>query len=289
MRGPARGCPDLADRYCWAADMGEETGGVAQQLRGNGQEQERQTVTKRSKTLVRDHLIIGGAVMLLTLAGMLFKPAAEPMVEIWVLLAALSAGGLFTRFGLPRPWMGHLALLLVLVVTFLSGEYIIGWFGGFIAGTNLGVVWRALALTKKIEPTAWTVDDRGYTTAAEARNDAVAALHCLDGKKNWRLTVEHGPARFEASGNAESGLVCHRNPQADQERSWAVLVRPDQTADESVDVPMGNLTGFIPSRFVNDRKAVEAALEAFLSDPDAASFGPEWITDKIAEGLRLGS
>lgn len=246
-------------------------------------------MAKRSKTLIRDHLIIGGAVLLLTLAGMLFKPAAQPLVEVWVLLAALSAGALFTRFGLPRPWMGHLVLLVVLVITFLSGEYIIGWFGGFIAGTNLGVAWRALALTKKIAPAAWTVDDRGHTTAADARKAAVASLRSLDGKERWRVTVEHGPARFEASGSTESGLVCHRNPQADQEASWAVLVRPEQTADESVDVPMGNLTGFIPSRFVNDKEAAESALEAFLSDPDSASFGPEWITDNIAEGLRLGS
>jgi hypothetical protein len=184
--------------------------------------------------------------------------------------------------------MVHIALLLFMVITFVLGNYFIGWFGGFIAGTNLGVVWRVIATKKKVK-CPWTVDGQGYTTITEVRKVASNALRSLDGNKHWRLTVEHGASRFDASGSAESGLVCHRSPDADKAGSWAILGRSEHPEDTSVDVPMGGLKGFVPSRFVSDLEAAESALKDFLKNPDSASLGPEWITDEIAEDLHLGS
>jgi hypothetical protein len=52
---------------------------------------------------------------------------------------------------------------------------------------------------------------------------------------------------------------------------------------------MGGLKGFIPSRFINDLEAAEAALKGFIKNPDSASLGPEWNTEEIAEDLHVGS
>lgn len=46
--------------------------------------------------------------------------------------------------------------------------------------------------------------------------------------------------------------------------SWAVLVRVDQAADNSVEVPMGDVKGFLPLRLVQDLPSVEAALSDFV-------------------------
>lgn len=227
-------------------------------------------------------------ILIPTIAIMLLKPTEHALNEVCLLLAGLSAGALFLRFGVPRVWMAHIILLFFMISTLILGNYFIGWFGGFIAGTNLGVVWGVIATKKKIK-SPWTVDGQGYNTLTEVRKIAGAALRSLDGDKHWRLTVEHGSSRFDASGSAVSGLVCHRSPDADKVGSWAILERSERTVDESVDVLMGGLKGFIPSRFVSDLEAADAALKDFLRNPDAASLGPEWITDEIAEDLHLGS
>jgi hypothetical protein len=223
-----------------------------------------------------------------TIAIMVFRPTAQPMMEVSLLLAGLSVGALFLRFGVPRVWMAHIVLLLFLVITFSLGNYFIGWFGGFIAGTNLGVVWREIATKKKIKY-PWTVDGKGYNTVTEVRKVAGAALHSLDGDKNWRLTVEHGTARFDASGNASSGLVCHRTPDPDKVGSWAILERSDKPEAAITEVPMGGLKGSIPSRFVIDLETAETELKSFLHNQDGSALGPEWNTDQIAEDLHVGS
>jgi hypothetical protein len=245
-------------------------------------------LSKITKSTVRDHAIIAGVVLVPTIAIMVFKPTEQPLNEVLLLLAGLSAGALFLRFGMPRPWMAHIVLLLFMVITVALGNYFIGWFGGFIAGSNLGVVWRVIATKKKVKY-PWTVDGQGYNTITEVRKVASTALRSLDGNKHWRLTVEHSASRFDASGSAESGLVCHRSPDADKVGSWAILGRSEHPEDTSVDVPMGGLKGFVPSRFVSDLEAAESALKDFLKNPDSASLGPEWITDEIAEDLHLGS
>lgn len=89
------------------------------------------------------------------------------------------------------------------------------------------------------------------------------------------------------AGSAEKGLVCHRNADVSKDASWAVLVRTDQAADNSVEVPMGDVKGFMPLRLVQDLPSVEAALSEFFKTPELTSSGPEWLTGNEARGARL--
>lgn len=244
-------------------------------------------MNKRSKTLARDYSIVGGVVLIVTLAIMVFKPTQQPLLEFGLMAAGLTVGALLLRFSVPR-WMAHLTLLAWLVISLVLGNLFLGWFGGFIAGSNLGVVWRALA-TREKGTHPWTVDSKRYGTVSEMRKAALAALRSLDGKKNWRLTVEHGAARFDASGSAVTGLVCHRTPDADKVGSWAILEQPEKAGAGTVGVPMGGLNGTIPSQFVGDLEAAETELERFLQDAENAQPGPAWNTGEIAEDLHLGS
>lgn len=244
-------------------------------------------MNKRSKTLVRDYSIIGGVVLIVTLAIMVVKPTQQPLLEFGLLAAGLTVGALLLRFSVPR-WMAHLFLLAWLVISLVLGNLFLGWFGGFIAGSNLGVVWRALATREKTTH-PWTVDGKGYGTVTEVRKAAIAALRSLDGKKNWRLTVEHGAARFDASGSAATGLLCHRTPNVEKGGTRAILERPDIEGTGTVVVPMGGLNGTIPSRFVGDLEAAEIELERFLQDAESALLGPAWNIGEIAEDLHLGS
>lgn len=243
---------------------------------------------KLKETTVRDYSIVSAMILIPTIAIMLLKPTAQPMLEVGLLLAGFSTGALFLRFGVPRAWMVHLVLLAFLVITFASGNYFIGWFGGFLAGTNLGVAWRALTLRKK-QKFPWTVDGKGYSTVTEVRKVAIAALHSLDGNKNWRLTIEHDTSRFDASGSAGSGVVCHRTSGTDEVGSWAILERSDKPEVEITEVSMGRIKGAIPARFVSDLDIAEIELKKFLRNQDSSSLGPEWNTDEIAEDLHLGS
>ncbi|WP_442863617.1 hypothetical protein [Arthrobacter sp. FW305-BF8] len=248
---------------------------------------------KRKRESGLGYFILGSAVFLGSLALVLFG-RIEPTWPVFTALAAgITLGIWLFRFGSRHAWVsmlclfGSLAMCLILGINVNSAAGI-AWMGGFVAGTNLGTGWR-LAIGSSKPTAAWTVNGHGFSTAAEARNAAASALISLDGRARAHLAVEHRAARFEVAGSAASGLVCHRNPKAGQVGSWAVLVRPGQVADESVDVPMGPVTGFIPSRFVNDLGPVEAALADFLGNPGSAPSGQEWMTGENAMDMRLGS
>lgn len=167
---------------------------------------------------------------------------------------------------------------------YLLGQPGLMWCGGYIAGSQFGVAWR-LAVVKPKTKSKWTVNGQGIDTLTEARKAASDALHSLDGNKAERVIVEQGPARV--AGAVPSKLVCHRNPDADNDFSWAILSRTGHASEESMEVPMGRTKGFIPSQFVHDIGAVEAALEDFLKNPMSALLGPEWNTESIAFDLRL--
>lgn len=236
---------------------------------------------------MRDYSIVSAVVLLPTIAILLLKPTTQPLAEFSLLLAGLAVGASLLRFWIPR-WMVHLILLAWLVISLVLGDLFIGWFGGFIAGSNMGVAWRALALGKK-QKFPWTVDDKGYNTVTEARKAAIAALHSLDGNKNWRLTVEHGASRFDASGSVATGLVCHRSSGTGKLGQWAILEQDEKPEGEIAEVPMGGLNGSIPSRFVNDLETAETELKRFLKNQDDSALGPEWNKDEIAEDLHIGS
>jgi hypothetical protein len=89
------------------------------------------------------------------------------------------------------------------------------------------------------------------------------------------------------AGSAGTGLVCHRTSDISKDASWAVLVRTDQAAENSVEVPMGDVKGFMPLRLIHDLPSVEAALFDFFNTPGSPPSGPEWLTGNEARGTRL--
>lgn len=259
--------------------------------------------TKNRRSAKREsgmsYLVFGVAVFCATLALVIFGRLEAP----WQAFAALAAGAALgiwlLRFGSRHAWVSLLCLLGALgvcVVLWINADTVgsagIAWIGAFVAGTNLGAAW-SLAAKKpkesaaKAATPAWEVDGQEFASAGEARKAASAALRSLDGNASAHLYVEHGSARFEVAGSAGTGLVCHRNPDVSKDASWAVLVRTDQAADDSVEVPMGDVKGFIPLRLVHDLRSVEAALSDFFKTSGSTPSGPEWLTGSEALGTRL--
>jgi hypothetical protein len=230
--------------------------------------------------------VFGAVVLIGTVALMLFGVNSRVSDDIGPLLAGLVLSTYVFRFGLPWKWLNFLFLTSFFVVALLLGQPGLMWCGGYIAGSQFAAAWRLSVVQSQVKST-WTVNGQGIDTLAEARKAATEALHSLDGTKHERVVVEHGPARFEVAGALPAALVCHRNPEADSDFSWAILSRTGHGSDESVEVPMGRMKGFIPSQYVHDLGPVEAALNDFLKDPRAESLGPEWNTDPIAFDLRL--
>jgi hypothetical protein len=262
--------------------------------------------TKNRRSVKREsgmsYLVFGVVLLCGTLAFVLFGR----LEASWQAFAALAAGAalgiwLF-RVGSRHAWVSLLCLfgaLAVCVVLFINSNTVgsagIAWIGAFVAGTNLGTAWR-LAATKpkasaaraaKGAEAAWEVDGQGFASVAEARKAASAALRALDGNTSAHLHVEHGSARLEMAGSAGTGLVCHRTSDISKDASWAVLVRTDQAAENSVEVPMGDVKGFMPLRLIHDLPSVEAALFDFFKTPGSTPSGPEWLTGNEARGTRL--
>lgn len=245
-------------------------------------------MTTNRRRLWKGALILSGVVVLATMSVMVFVPTEQVLLEAGAMLAGLGVGAWFTRFGVPRRWMGSAVLFLFIAVWVVLGTAGYAWFGGFLAGTLAGVAWGRVVANRTVQEAAapWTVDVEGFETVEEARSAAIAALRSLDGKKSGRLSVDHGSARFEVAGGVGQGMVCHRNADSTDENSWAVL-QSAGVADESVEVPMGDVQGFMPARLVHDLVSVEVALSGFFTSPGASSFGPEWVMGNEAEGTRL--
>ena len=256
----------------------------------------------RKRESGRSYLVFGVLLFCATLAFVLFGRLEAP----WQAFAALAAGAalgiwLF-RFGSRHAWVSLLSLfgaLAVCVILFMNADTVgsagIAWIGAFVAGTNLGAAWRLAATKPKASASraagaaeaAWEVDGQEFASVAEAREAAGAALRALDGNASAHLYVGHGPARFEAAGSAGTGLVCHRNPDVSRDASWAVLVRTDQAADDSVEVSMGDVKGSMPLRLVHNLPSAEAALSDFFKAPEATPSGPGWLTGNEAGATRL--
>ena len=244
---------------------------------------------------MRNALILSGVLLSATVAVILVGPQDHVSQEVVALLAGLAVGVWVLRFSPPWRWLAMLVLVLSLVLCLVLGPAGIAWFGGFISGTQAGLAWQHASKRRKpaektretAKKAEWLVDGRGLSTGAEAREAAAPALQALDGKSRGRLAVEYRSARFEVAGGVGLGMVCHRNTDATNEGSWAVLVRSAGVADASVEVPMGDVKGFMPSRLVHDLDSVEAAMADFFRNPRASSFGPEWVTGSEAEATRL--
>ena len=244
--------------------------------------------TKKLRNEMIYYSIAGAVALIGTVALMLFGVASTVSDDIGPLLAGLILSLYVFRFGLPAKWLNILFLASFFIVGMILGQPGLMWMGGYIAGANFGVVWR-MAATKPQVQSKWSVNGHGIDTLAEVRKVAKQHLHILDGERHHRLVVEHGSARFEVAGSLPSKLVCHRTNDVESELSWAVLENPGPVEDQSIEVPIGRIEGFIPLRFVNDIESVEPALLDFLKNPRAESLGPEWNTENIAFDLRLNS
>lgn len=243
---------------------------------------------KNTRNEVWFYSIFGAVVLAGTVALMLFGVNSSVSSDIRPLLAGLALSTYVFRFGLPWSWLYFLFLASFLIVGLLLGQPGLIWMGGYLAGAQFGVAWRLLGKKSGMKAT-WTVNGQGIDTLTEARKAAKRGLDILDGERHHRLVVEHGPARFEVVGSMPSKLVCHRNHDADNDFSWAVLQGPGQAGDKPVEVPIGRTEGLIPSRYVTDIGTVDEALKEFLKNPSAASTGPEWDTAEIAFDLRLSA
>lgn len=242
----------------------------------------------KTRNEIRFYLVAGVVILTGTVALMVFGVNKQQPQEIGALLAGLAVSIYLFRFGTAWKWLSFLILASFFVVGLPLGQPGIFWMGGYVSGSNLGAAWRLAALRDKVKA-AWVVNAQGFNTVTEARRAARAALRSLDGDKRERLIVEHGSARLEVAGTVASKLVCHRNPTAEREDSWAIMSRPEEVTHQSVEVPMGPMKGFIPSQFVHAVGPVEVALEDFLTNPRSESLGPEWYRDEVAFALRLGS
>lgn len=242
-----------------------------------------------SKNTVRNYSIVGGVILLVAIAVMVFRSRETAVVEIVLLLAGISFGALLFRFETGRSWIVALAtLVLFWAVLFFAGKHSLGWVAGYIAGSNFGVAWRAATVDKK--PKApWIVNNQGFNTALDAGAAAHKVLRELDGsRKNWRLSVQNDTARFDVSGSSEIGLLCHRSRFGKKVDPWTVLEHPERAGSE-VEVPMGGSPGYIPSQYVSNLIEAEDALKKFLQDPNTESWGSEWDTGDIADDLHLGA
>jgi hypothetical protein len=243
---------------------------------------------KKTRNEIWSYFIFGAVVLAGTVALMLFGVNSSVSADIGPLLAGLALSTYVFRFGLPWKWLNFLFLASFLIVGMLLGQPGLMWMGGYVAGAQFGVAWRLVARKSGMKAT-WTVNGRGIDTLTEARQVAKQELDILDGERHHRLVVEHGPARFEVAGSLPSKLVCHRNHDADIDFSWAVLQSHNQAEDWSVEVPIGRIKGFIPSRYVSDIGTFDEALSEFLKNPKAERLGPEWDTAEIAYDLRLSA
>lgn len=237
---------------------------------------------------VRNYSIFGGVILLVAISVMILRPRETTVIEIALLLAGISFGALLFRFEAPRGWIVPVtSLVLFWAVLFFAGRDALGWFAGFIVGSNFGVSWRA-ATTDKKPKARWIVNNQGFDVTAAAGAAAHKVLRDLDGsRKNWRLSIQNDTARFDASGSSEIGLLCHRARFGKKVDPWSVLAHPERAGSE-VEVPMGGSPGYIPSQYVSNLAEAEDALKKFLEDPNAETWGSEWVTGDIADDLHIG-
>jgi hypothetical protein len=239
------------------------------------------------KNAVRNYSIVGGVILLVAIAVMVFRPRETTVVEIALLLAGIVFGALLFRFESKGGLAGILSLVVFLTVLGLAGGQSLGWIAGYIAGANFGIAWRFFTMGKK--PNApWIVNNQGYETAEAAGDAALWVLRYLDGsRKNWRLSIQNDTARFDVSGSSEIGLLCHRVRFGKKVDPWTILTHSERAGNE-VEVPMGGSPGYIPSQYVSNLAEAEDALKKFLEDPNVESWGPEWCGGDIADDLHIG-
>ena len=81
---------------------------------------------------------------------MVLMPTEQVLLEVGAMLAGLGVGAWFTRFGVPRRWMGSAVLFLFIALWIGLGTAGYAWFGGFFAGTLAGLAWGRLVANRTI-------------------------------------------------------------------------------------------------------------------------------------------
>jgi hypothetical protein len=256
----------------------------------------RKRSTKRKPESGLPYLLAGGLIFCATLALVIFGHLESSGPAYVALSAGAALGTWLFRFGSRHAWISLVCLfgsLMVFVILAANSDAFgsagIAWFGSFVAGTNVGAAWRIAANrpTARAAEAEWSVNGKRLGTAPMAREAASDALNALDGDARWRLSVEHGSARFEVAGDASQGLVCHRNPLGSRDEPWWVLDRGSHPGDDVVEVPMGEMKPSLPLRLVHDLATVNVALDDFLKNPESISLGREWTAGNLASGTRL--
>lgn len=234
----------------------------------------------------------------------LFQIDDSPMhwVSYPIAAIAITCSAILARLRLKKSWPynsfmavalgGFLVLILFRdSVGFAGGVWLTGLFAGMGAGSWSRVVHER----RHPNPTyPWNVGDRGFRSKHDASDAAYDALNGLDGsnKKTQHafLTVSHESARFEVAGDVHEGLVCHYNPDADDDSTWHVLVNPGvEESSGRVDVPMGRWMPSIPGYLVNDLPHATDALRAFIQGDPLSTEALEWRAGGEAEATRLSS
>lgn len=102
-------------------------------------------MTKKTKRTVIGSSIFGGIVLLATVAVMVFIPTERQLwLEVGALVMGLVVSIWVVRFGVParwQRWISPVALLLFIATWLALGTAGYAWFGGFLAGTAIGVAW----------------------------------------------------------------------------------------------------------------------------------------------------
>lgn len=258
-------------------------------------------MAKRSQRRALPSTIYGCAIVALCIAVLFDGDVPKLWVSIVALVLGIAAGSLSMRYAPRRTWIGAIMLavyLLVMAVLYgwsdVTGIASGAWLFGFPAGIFLGDGWIIAHEHRHRRPTyAWVVDGAGFSTGREASAAAGRALSELDGldkgSEHAFLTLRRESECFEAAGDVSGRLVCHYNPNADDEFSWHVLSRAGVDSTVSVDVPMGEWSAAIPQSMVHDFALVSKALECFLKGDVWSVTGAEWLGGDDAAATRLST
>ncbi|WP_336715146.1 hypothetical protein [Arthrobacter sp. USHLN218] len=138
---------------------------------------ERQRPAKRKPESGIAYAVTGGALLLGTLALVVFGRFEETPVTFAALAGGVALGAWLFRWG-HRSWISIPCLFVSLaafiaLASFAGGGTSIAWIGGFVAGTNLGAGWR---LATRRTPEARGTMAGVRPTVDSVRADIISAI-----------------------------------------------------------------------------------------------------------------
>lgn len=236
-----------------------------------------------SKNTPRGLIFIAGFILSIVAGIIIFAHDGDKEPQ-WLMLAAGIAYGfvlflLASRWG----WLWVVGIFALAVVTLDLEIYALGWFGGFIAGTNFGAALKSWLWEKNRPRTEWIVNRQGFDTAAQVKEAALKELQSLDGRKKGHLLIVHRGSTLQMRGSVEHGVVVHKTVNNKDERGWGVLTKEDESTSELKEIPMGGFTGAMPLAFIHDVYEVQAVLYDFISNPQEPPRDRIWTTGPLSD------